>query len=93
MPPAVDHDPTAHRFTAKVSSGTAVLSYAQAGPGVLDLYSTYVPSADRGKGVAARLVETAIDYARSENLRIIPSCWYVNVWMQRHPEHADLLSA
>jgi uncharacterized protein len=89
----VEHDPEAHRFTASVASGTAVLAYTPAGPGVLELYSTYVPAADRGKGVAAGLVEAAVAYARSEGLRIIPTCWYVAQWIRQHPEHADLLSA
>jgi uncharacterized protein len=89
---SVSHDREGHRFTAKVSSGTAVLAYTPAGPGVLELYSTYVPAADRGRGVAGLLVEAAVGYARSEGLRIIPSCWYVAQWIQQHPEHADLLS-
>lgn len=88
----VRHDIESHRFTIPVPSGTAILSYAPAGPGVLELYSTFVPAADRGRGVASRLVEAAIDYARGEGLRIIPSCWYVAQWIRAHPEHADLLS-
>jgi hypothetical protein len=90
---SVEHDREAQRFTVGVASGTAVLAYTPAGPGVLELYSTYVPAADRGKGVAGRLVEAAVGYARSEGLRIIPSCWYVAQWIRQHPEHADLLSA
>ena len=90
---SVEHDVEAQRFSASVTSGRAVLSYTLAGPGVLELYSTYVPTADRGKGVAGRLVEAAVEYAWSEGLRIIPSCWYVAHWIRQHPEHADLLSA
>jgi predicted GNAT family acetyltransferase len=90
---SVEHDRESHRFTLSVSSGTAVLAYAPAGPGVLELYRTFVPPADRGNGVAARLVEAALGYARREGLRIIPSCWYVAHWIRQHPEHADLLSA
>ena len=90
---SVEHDREAQRFTVGVASGTAVLAYTPAGPGVLELHSTYVPAADRGKGVAGRLVEAAVGYARSEGLRIIPSCWYVAQWIRQHPEHADLLSA
>ena len=90
---SIEHDREAQRFTASVASGTAVLAYTPAGPGVLELYSTYVPAGDRGKGVAGRLVAAAVAYARSEGLRIIPSCWYVAHWIRRHPEHADLLSA
>ena len=89
---SVEHDPVSHRFTAAGSGGTAVLSYTPAGSDVLELYSTYVPPADRGHGIAARLVQAAIEYARAEGYRIIPSCWYVAVWLRRHPEHADLVA-
>lgn len=90
---SIEHDRKAQRFTVQVASGTAVLAYTPAGPGVLELYSTYVPAADRDQGVAGRLVEAAAGYARSEGLRIIPSCSYVARWMREHPEHADLLFA
>jgi uncharacterized protein len=90
---SVSHDREAHRFTAKVSTGTAVLAYTPVGPDILELYNTYVPAADRGRGIAGQLVEAAVRYARSEGLRIIPSCWYVARWIDQHPEHADLLSA
>jgi len=88
----VHHDPDARRFTLTVPSGTAELAYEHAGPGVLELYSTYVPPADRGKGIASRLVEAAVGHARTEGYRIIPTCWYVAQWMRQHPEHSDLIS-
>ena len=90
---SVHHDPATRRFTLAVPSGTAELAYAAAGPGVLEYYSTYVPPDDRGKGIADRLVQAAVDYARSEGVRIIPSCWYVAAWLRQHPQHADLISA
>ncbi|HET6779161.1 MAG TPA: GNAT family N-acetyltransferase [Gemmatimonadales bacterium] len=89
----VHHDPATHRFQAPVSSGTAVLSYALAGPGLLELYSTYVPAANRGHGVGGRLVEFAVAYAREQGMRIIPTCWYVAQWIREHPEHGDLVVA
>jgi predicted GNAT family acetyltransferase len=89
---SVQHDPVAHRFTVAGTGGTAVLAYALAGSGRLELYSTFVPPADRGRGVGARLVQAAVEYARAEGLRIIPSCWYVAQWIREHPEHADLVA-
>ena len=89
---SVEHDPVAHRFTIVASGGTAVLAYARAGSDLLELYSTYVPPADRGRGIAARLVKSAVEYARAEGLRIVPSCWYVAQWIRHHPEHADLVA-
>ncbi|HEX6435349.1 MAG TPA: GNAT family N-acetyltransferase [Gemmatimonadales bacterium] len=89
----VRHDPATHRFQARVPSGTAVLSYAPAGPGLIELYSTYVPAADRGHGVGGRLVEVAVAHAREQGMRIIPTCWYVAQWIREHPEHSDLVVA
>jgi uncharacterized protein len=89
---SVEHDAVSHRFTITASGGTAVLAYAPAGSNLVELYSTYVPPADRGRGVGARLVQAAVEYARAEGLRIIPSCWYVAQWLRHHPEHADLVA-
>ena len=89
----VEHDPATNRFQARVSSGTAVLSYALVGPGLLELYSTYVPAPDRGHGIGGRLVEFAVAYARGQGIRIIPTCWYVSQWIREHPEHSDLVAA
>jgi predicted GNAT family acetyltransferase len=90
---SVEHDVAARRFTVAASGGTAVLAYAPAGADTLELYSTYVPPADRGRGIAARLVTAALQYARAEGFRIIPSCWYVAQWLRHHPEHADLVAS
>ena len=89
---SVEHDPVSRRFTLAAASGTAVLAYTPAGADLLELYSTYVPPADRGRGHAARLVQAAVDYARAGGFRIIPSCWYVAQWLRHHPEHADLVA-
>ncbi len=58
--------------------------------GARDAEHTVVPSSMRGKGVAAKLVDALIRDARSEGLRIIPSCSYVATQFDRHPEWADL---
>ena len=89
----VEHDPVAHRFQARVPSGTAVLAYAPAGPGLLELYSTQVPAPDRGRGVGGRLVEAAVAYARGQGMRIIPTCSYVAQWLREHPDQGDLVAA
>jgi uncharacterized protein len=89
---SVLHDPATHRFTVAAPSGTAHLLYASAGPGLIEYYSTFVPPADRGRGIASQLVAAAVEHARAESLRIIPSCWYVAQWIGEHPEHADLLA-
>jgi predicted GNAT family acetyltransferase len=88
----IEHDSNARRFVAELPVGTAYLAYARADEKVLDFYSTFVPPPARGQNVAAKLVEAALGYARENGFRIIPSCWYVALWIQRHPEHDDLIA-
>jgi uncharacterized protein len=87
----ITHDETAHRFIGETPSGTAVLAYTPHGKDVLDLYSTYVPPAERGRGLGGQLVKAAVAFAREKGLRIIPTCWYVAGWIGAHPEHRDLV--
>jgi predicted GNAT family acetyltransferase len=51
---------------------------------------TLVPTAIGGRGVAAKLVEALVADAREQQFRIVPSCSYVDLAFQRHPEWADL---
>lgn len=53
---------------------------------------TYVPDADRGRGVAGRLMEAAVDQAGSEGLTIVPVCPYARYWLTAHPEEASDLT-
>ena len=52
---------------------------------------TVVDRRYRGHGLAARLVEHALDDARSQGLHVEPRCWYVAEHIGRHPEHLDLV--
>jgi predicted GNAT family acetyltransferase len=89
----IRHDVAAHRFVAQLPGGEAVLAYAAAGPGVVEFYSTFVPSAERGRGVAAKLVRAGADYARATGLRVVPSCRYVQRWLEAHPAEQDLIAS
>ena len=87
----VEHDKDTHRFLAQTRSGTAVLKYREKGSGALELYSTFVPEQDREQGIAGRLVEAALGYAREQGARVIPTCPYITRWLREHPEHAELV--
>ena len=80
------------RWEAQDEQGRSVgyLSYALEG-GVIDLQHTVVDPAARGQGLGGRLVETALQHARAEGLRVRPTCPFVPRYLAEHPEHADLL--
>lgn len=53
---------------------------------------TEVDKALAGKGVASRLVEFALEFARKEELDIMPLCPFVAGYMKKNPSYNDLLA-
>lgn len=79
------------RFEATVDGELCVADYDQR-DGEITFTHTYVPASLRGRGIAEKLVRTALEYARAQQLRVIPACSYVAVFIQRHREYAPLVS-
>ncbi len=52
---------------------------------------TYVSEELRGEGIAGKLFNKLITYAREEQLQIIPECSYVKKKMERTDEFNDVL--
>jgi len=88
-PITVTHRPEAHTFEAIVDGHRCVADYRIDGP-IMHMHHTAVHPALEGRGIAAQLVQTALRWAREQGLRVNPSCSYVRVYMQRHPEWQDL---
>jgi predicted GNAT family acetyltransferase len=89
---SVSHNPAAGVFEIRTDVGTALLRYAHE-DGKLNLIHTEVPQALEGRGYGAALAKTALDYAESVGLKVIPSCPFVRKYIQRHPERAALVAA
>jgi predicted GNAT family acetyltransferase len=86
----VTHDPAASRFEALVDGHRCACQYRVYGK-VMMLTHTGVPHALRGRGIAAALVQAALDHARARGLKVRPDCSYAEAYMQRHPQTLDLL--
>ncbi|MFF5247169.1 GNAT family N-acetyltransferase [Streptosporangium sp. NPDC000095] len=59
--------------------------------GVIVYPHTKVQPEYEGQGIGAALVQTALDAARAENAKVVPLCWFVREWIDRHPDYADLV--
>lgn len=86
----VEHRPEQQRFVIGMPEGEARLAYRMSG-NVMEIASTFVPSAARGRGAAAELVGAALKHARAQNYQVIPTCWYAEEFITNHPEYSDLL--
>lgn len=89
----VEHRAEEHRFVARVEGGEAFLSYQPVDAQTLDLQHTVVPEEDRGEGVGDALVRAAVDHARAQGQRIVPTCPFVASWLRAHPEAASVVAS
>ena len=87
----VVHNEAASRFEAQLPEGLCRADYRRVG-NALHMVHTEVPAQARGRGVAARVVEAALDYAQANGMTVLPMCAYVRSFFQRHPERQGLLA-
>ena len=89
---AVTHNEARQRFECTVDGHLCVADYQLRGK-VVWMVHTGVPSAVGGRGVAAELVRTALEWADAQGYRVEPACSYVEAYMRRHPETRRLLAS
>jgi predicted GNAT family acetyltransferase len=87
------HEADKKRYALLVDGQLAsVVDYAINGSSI-SFHRTFTSPALRNSGLAAEVVEFAVnDVETDTDLRIVPMCWYVAEWFDRHPERAGLLS-
>ena len=54
---------------------------------------TVVDPRRRGEGLGAVLVEGALRDVRNTGRAVVPRCWYVKEFIDKHPQYKELLAA
>ena len=87
------HEPDASRYVMQIDGElVAVVDYAIKGDAI-SFTRTYTAPMKRGNGYAGDVVAFAADDVEQNSSRhIVPMCWYVGDWFDRHPERAGLLT-
>lgn len=79
-----------HRYELPLGSETAVVIYNLSGQNLM-ITETLVPQALEGQGVASRLAKHVLGDARARGLLVLPVCPFFSAYLQKHPEHADVV--
>jgi predicted GNAT family acetyltransferase len=81
----------ARQFELVVDKHKAKVTYVMLSPTSIIFTHTLVPVSLKGQGIASYLAKYVLDYARENNLNVIPQCPFIRSYIERHPEYDDLV--
>ena len=90
----IEHEQQGHRgafFVEEDGRRLAQLTYTVAGSRVI-LDHTEVDDALRGTGTGRKLVAAAVDWAREEDVQLLPLCPFARSVFDKTPEFGDVLA-
>ncbi len=91
----VDHRPARERYVALVdddgSEQTVGYIDYMTEADALVLTHTVVYEQFAGRGFAGQLAKAVLDDARADGKKIVPVCSYIEAYVGKHPEYADLV--
>jgi predicted GNAT family acetyltransferase len=90
----IEHEAQGHRgafFIVEDGRRLAELTYTVAGTRII-LDHTDVDDSLRGTGAGKKLVAAAVDWARTENHRLMPLCPFARSVFDKTPEFGDVLA-
>lgn len=86
-------NPNGGEFVIQESGNrVAEMSYTNASDGKITFDHTFVDGAFRGENFGRDLVEAGIEFARENNLKVIPLCPFAKKTIERTPEFQDVLA-
>lgn len=86
-----EENETKGRYWTVVDGHEVEMTYSRVGATQIIIDHTGVPDALRGQGVGLRLVERAVQDARTEARKIMPLCHFARAQFSRQPEWHDVL--
>ena len=60
-------------------------------PGRVIFVHTEIDPAFEGRGLGSQLAAAALDATRSSGERVVPLCPFIEHFIERHPQYADLV--
>jgi len=85
----VTHNAAENTFEVRIGGYLSKLDYLQDGKNFVIMHVGVFPEF-RGQGVAGKIVEASLKYARENSLRVIPMCSYAASYIRNNPQHIEL---
>ncbi|WP_282004709.1 GNAT family N-acetyltransferase [Propioniciclava sinopodophylli] len=87
----VVENPERRRF--EVRDGRTVLGWTtfEETSQLVVFHHTEVKPRWEGTGLGSKLVRATLDHVRDQGKTVLPLCSFVDEWIERHPDYADLV--
>ena len=72
------------------TNNIAKITWVKGGDNIIIVNHTFVDPALRGQSIAAKLIDKVVEMAREEHLKIVPTCSYAVVKLNRTDEYQDV---
>jgi uncharacterized protein len=85
----ITHNEADHTFDVWIDGYRSKLDYIQDGKNFVITHVGVYPEL-RGQGIAGKIVEAGLQYAKQNSLRVIPMCSYAAAYIRRNPQYIEL---
>ena len=91
MEQKVIHEKENERFVIYLDGSGVFVEYSLDDINI-NLHHTYTHPELRGKGLAAHVVRAALEFAKENNMKVIPTCSYVQAFLGKNEEYKELVA-
>jgi uncharacterized protein len=87
----VTHNEASRTFEVWIDGHLCKLDYIQDGKNFVITHVGVYPEL-RGQGIAGKIVEASLQYAKQNSFRVVPMCSYAAAYIRRNPQYMELTS-
>lgn len=88
---SVKHDSVGQKFFTSIGGKECILRYDKISDTIWDFRMIFVPANLRSHGIAAKVVEYALQYATKNFIKVKASCSYVKDFVIENQKFQDIL--
>jgi predicted GNAT family acetyltransferase len=88
----IKHNKKEQIFYKIIDNKESYVRYIMRDKQTINFLRTYVPDEQRHQGIAGKIVKAALEFAKENNLKVIPTCSYVDHFIDQNKEYEELLA-
>ena len=88
----IKHDLVSRKFFTSIGGKECILRYEKISENIWDFRMIFVPANLRNNGIAAKVVEYALQYAMKNSIKIKAGCSYVKEFISLNDKYQEVVS-